>query len=53
MGKNNSLFGEIWAFMRVRKKWWLLPLVIVFVLVAVLIIFSTSSPISPFIYSLF
>jgi hypothetical protein len=53
MGKNKSLLGEVWEFMRVRKKWWLLPLVIFFILIGLLIIFGQSSPISPFIYSLF
>ena len=53
MAKNKSLIGELWSFMKVRKKWWLLPLLIMFLLVAALIIFGQSSAISPFIYSLF
>ncbi len=47
------LLKELWAFMKERKKWWLLPIVIMLVLVAVLIIFGQASPVSPFIYALF
>ena len=49
--KNRSLLKELWSFMRVRKKWWLLPLVITIVLISVLIIFAASTPLSPFIYA--
>ena len=37
-GGNKSLLGEFWDFMRIRKKWWLLPTIILLVLVGVLII---------------
>lgn len=53
MSKNKSLFGEIWDFLKVRKAWWLVPIIIVLVLIGVLIIFSQSSAVSPFIYALF
>jgi len=53
MSHNKSLLGELWEFMRVRKKWWLLPIVIMLVLVGILIIFGQSSALSPFIYALF
>jgi len=39
--------------MRVRKKWWLLPIIFMLVIVGVLIIFGQSSTLSPFIYALF
>ena len=45
--------AEIWRFMRVRKKYWLMPIVIVFVLFGLLIAFSQSSAVAPFIYTLF
>jgi hypothetical protein len=48
-----SLASELWSFMRVRKKFWLLP---VFVLMAVfggLVVLSKGSAIAPFIYTLF
>ena len=48
-----ALFREIWAFMKVRKKWWLLPTIIVLVFVGSLLIFAQSSALAPFIYSLF
>lgn len=50
---NKSLIGEFWDFMKIRKKYWLLPIVIMLILVGLLIIFSQSSAISPFIYALF
>lgn len=53
MVKNKSLLGEIWDFLRVRKAWWLAPIIIMLVLVGILIIFSQSSVVSPFIYALF
>jgi hypothetical protein len=53
MAHNRSMLGEIWDFLKVRKAWWLTPIIIMLILVAVLIIFGQSSAISPFIYSLF
>jgi hypothetical protein len=51
--KNNFyIFGDLWNFMRVRKKWWLLPIFITLVLVGSLILFGQASPLSPFIYAL-
>lgn len=49
---NRGMIGEMWEFLRVRKKWWLLPLIALLLLVGILIIFGSSSAISPFIYSL-
>jgi len=51
--RNKNLIAEIWDFFMVRKKWWLLPIIIMLVLVGFLIIFGQSSTISPFIYALF
>jgi len=53
MNKNKSLLAELWDFLKVRKAWWLSPIIIMLVLVGVLIIFSQSSAVSPFIYALF
>jgi len=47
-----SIFTELWAFMRVRKKWWLLPILLVVILFATLLIFAQTSPLAPFIYTL-
>ncbi len=49
---SQSLIKEIWDYMKVRKRWWLLPVIILLVLVGVLILFSQSSALSPFIYAL-
>ena len=48
-----SLLGELWAFMRVRKKWWLLPLVLTMLLVGLLIAVTQGSALAPFIYTIF
>lgn len=53
MAKNKSFIGEIWDFLRIRKAWWLTPIIILLVLVGVLIVFGQSSALSPFIYALF
>ena len=52
MAKRVNLLQELWLFLRENKKWWLWPILIIMALFAVLIIFS-SSPIAPFIYTLF
>jgi len=48
-----SLLKEIWAFLRERKKFWLLPIIIVMLLLGALMIFAQSSALAPFIYTLF
>ena len=48
-----QVIGDIWNFMKVRKKWWLLPILITLVIVGLLIFLGTSTPLSPFIYALF
>jgi hypothetical protein len=45
-----SIFAELWAFLRVRKKFWLLPIVIVMAVLGLLLIFAPA--IAPFIYTL-
>lgn len=52
MGKM-SILKELWDFLKVRKKWWLAPIVIVLVLLGVLIVVTESSAVAPFIYTLF
>ena len=44
---------ELWVFMRVRKKFWLAPILIVFVLFGALIVLSQGSAVAPFIYTVF
>ncbi len=48
-----GIFGELWAFMRIRKKWWLGPIMIFLLLLGVLIVFTEGSALAPFIYALF
>ncbi len=51
--KHFSIVADLWNFMRIRKKWWLLPILITLVIVGALVVFSQSSALSPFIYALF
>ncbi len=53
MSDSSSLFKELWYFMRARKKFWLLPLVLVMVLIGTLLVFAQGSALAPFIYTLF
>ena len=48
-----SLVREFWMFMRERKKWWLLPIIVVMVLVGMLLVFAQGSALAPFIYTIF
>ncbi len=48
-----SLVRELWAFLRVRKKWWLLPVLLVLFLVGSLLVFAQGSVLAPFIYTIF
>ena len=48
-----SFIRELWAYMRTRKKYWLLPILIVFVLFGGLIVLSQGSAVAPFIYTMF
>ncbi|MBI1978230.1 MAG: hypothetical protein HYS55_05710 [Candidatus Omnitrophica bacterium] len=52
MGKL-SILKELWAFLKVRKKWWLAPIIIVLVLLGALIVVTESTAVAPFIYTLF
>ncbi len=48
-----ELAREFWLFLRVRKKWWLAPILLVLGLVGLLILGTQGSVIAPFIYTLF
>jgi hypothetical protein len=45
--------SELWAFMRERKKFWLLPIILVVVLFGGLVVFTQGSVVAPFVYTLF
>ena len=51
--KAPSLVGEFIDFLKYNKKWWLIPIIFVMLLVGLLLLFSASSPVAPFIYPLF
>lgn len=48
-----ELLTDLWEFMKVRKKFWLAPLVLVMLLLGGLLIFAQGSAVAPFIYTLF
>lgn len=48
-----SILNELWAFMKVRKKFWLLPVISIMLLLGVLIVLAQGSVVAPFIYTLF
>ena len=48
-----SLIKELWEFMKVRKKWWLAPIVIILLLLGALIVLTEGSAVAPFIYTIF
>ena len=50
---NMSRLGLIWGFLRVRKKWWLGPIVFMLLLLGLLLVFTQGSALAPFIYTLF
>jgi hypothetical protein len=48
-----SFLKELWAYMRTRKKYWLIPILLVMVMLGVLIVLAQGSAVAPFIYTLF
>lgn len=48
-----ELMKDLWGFMRVRKKFWLAPIIIIMLLLGTLIVLSQGSAVAPFIYTLF
>jgi competence protein ComGC len=45
--------AELWRFMRARKKFWLLPMIVVFAIMGALLVITQGSALAPFIYTLF
>lgn len=52
MGKL-SILGEMWQFIRHKKRYWLLPILIILLLVAILLLVTQGTAVAPFIYTLF
>jgi Family of unknown function (DUF5989) len=48
-----SFIKELWAFLRIRRKYWLWPIVIIMGVLGVLIVLAQGSAVAPFIYTLF
>jgi hypothetical protein len=48
-----GFIGDFWRYFIVRKKWWLLPIIIMMILVGTLLVFAQSSVLAPFIYAIF
>ena len=48
-----TILREFWSFLRVRKKYWLAPIVVILVLLSLLIVLTQGSALAPFIYSIF
>lgn len=53
MAGKGGLFSELWMYLKHRKKWWLLPILAVLVLVSALLVFAQTSVLAPFIYTIF
>jgi hypothetical protein len=51
--KNRTLFHDVWDFLRERKAWWLLPIVVMLTLMGALIVASSVPYLAPFVYALF
>jgi len=50
---NQSIILEFWEFLKFRKRYWLLPIILVLLILSALIVFTESSVVAPFIYALF
>ena len=50
---NQSIIKEFWEFLKIRKRYWLLPILIILGLFGALIVFTEGSAVAPFIYALF
>jgi hypothetical protein len=48
-----SFLAELWAYMRTRKKWWLVPIMLMMVVLGALLVLAKGSAVAPFIYTLF
>ncbi len=48
-----SFYSDVWGFLKERKKFWLLPLIICLLLIGALVVFAGGSAVAPFIYTIF
>jgi competence protein ComGC len=48
-----EFLSDLWRFLMERKKWWLVPMILVLILLAILIVLPAGSAVAPFIYTIF
>jgi Family of unknown function (DUF5989) len=48
-----SILAELWSFLRVRKKWWLAPILAILLAVGIILVLTEGSALAPLIYTLF
>ena len=48
-----SFLIELWSFMRVRKKFWMMPIIVLALLLGALVVLTQGSAVAPFIYTIF
>ncbi len=48
-----SIVREFWEFLKIRKRYWLVPILFILILLSLLIVFTQTSAVAPFIYTLF
>ena len=48
-----SILSELWDYLKVRKKWWLVPIVFFLLVIGLMLILAEGSAVAPFIYTLF
>jgi NAD/NADP transhydrogenase beta subunit len=44
---------DLWLFIKTRKKWWLVPMIVILLIIGLLIVFGSGSALAPFVYTLF
>jgi hypothetical protein len=49
----SGLFTEFWSYMKHRRKWWLLPIIVIMVAMGAVLVFAQGSALAPFIYTIF
>jgi hypothetical protein len=49
----SALARELWLYMKVRKKWWLIPIIVIMALVGGMLVLAKGSALAPFIYTVF
>lgn len=48
-----GLVGEFWAYLKARKRWWLMPIILLMAILSLIVVMAQGSALAPFIYSVF